>query len=77
MVTTVAPSVGRTVHFYPKQECITPDTMEKYAAIITQVNQDGTVELATLGPNSLYFQHGVSYSDTPMHGHWTWPARIS
>ncbi len=67
------PTVGRTVHFYPPQECVTPVSMEKYAAIITQVNKNDTVELATLGPNSLYFQHGISFSSSPKAGHWSWP----
>jgi hypothetical protein len=70
------PTVGRTVHFYPKQECITPESMEKYAAIITQVNKDQTVELVTFGPNSVYFQHGVSFAETPEHGKWSWPPRV-
>ena len=69
------PTIGRIVHFYPKQECITPETMEKYASIISQVNENGTVELMTVGPNSIYFQHGISFSSSPKHGHWSWPPR--
>ena len=59
------PTVGRIVHFIPKSSCVGagPTGIERYAAIVTQVNEDGTLELATFGPNSVYFQHGV-----PMYG---------
>lgn len=66
------PSVGRIVHYQSYNEkgaCA-------YAAIITQVNEDGTVELATFGPNSLYYQHGVSFSETPKESHWSWPPKV-
>jgi hypothetical protein len=66
------PTVGRMVHYQSyneKGECA-------YAAIITQVNEDGTVELATMGPNSLYFQHKVAFSETPKPSHWNWPPRV-
>ena len=66
------PTVGRTVHFQSyneKGECA-------YAAIITQVNEDGTVELATMGPNSLYFQHKIPFCETPLAGHWNWPPKV-
>jgi len=78
------PSVGRTVHFAPPQACVGPESLCLYPAIITQVNPafEGpdaaypeTVELATFGPNSLYFQHQVPFSVGPKPGHWFWPAR--
>lgn len=83
------PSIGRTVHFAPPQECVGPASLCLYPAIITQVNkvsvgvpgddihtnQVETVELATFGPNSLYFQHKVPFSSEPKPGHWFWPAR--
>lgn len=65
------PTVGRTVHYQSYNErgkCA-------YAAIITQVNDDGTVELVTFGPNSVYFQHAVPYSEEPKESHWSWPPR--
>lgn len=82
------PTVGRVVHFCPPQSCVESGQtkIEKYASIVTQVNTDGTLELATFGPNSLYFQHNV-----PMYGQkfemtdehpagvhmwgWMWPVR--
>lgn len=66
------PSVGRTVHYQSYNE----NGECAYAAFITQVNEDGTVELATLGPNSLYFQHKVPFSVTPKASHWNWPPRV-
>lgn len=61
-----------------------------YASKITKVNLDGSVELVTFGPNSLYFQHNVSqyvedYADPPKNkeqedglkkGKWEWPPRV-
>lgn len=72
------PSVGRVVHFVPPQECTAEKTLAFYAAIITQVNSDGSVELATFGPNSLYFQHGILASETgaPTPGRWNWPPLV-
>lgn len=82
------PTVGRTVHFVPPQECTAESTLAFYAAIITQVNPGSkgvpgddlsdkpeTVEIATLGPNSLYFQHAIPYSSELKPGCWSWPAR--
>jgi hypothetical protein len=70
--------VGRIVHFAPPQDCVGKTTLDFYAAMITQVNPDGTVELATFGPNSLYFQHAVPASmheNSPQAGCWSWPPR--
>jgi hypothetical protein len=71
------PTIGQIVHFFPPSECAGPIRM--YAAIVTQTNLDCTLELATFGPNSLYFQHNVpKFGDdcamTPEHpeGKWSW-----
>lgn len=76
------------VHFAPPQACVGPESLCLYPAVITQVNPElkgvpgdsgsdvlETVELATFGPNSLYFQHKVPFSSEPKPGHWFWPAR--
>jgi hypothetical protein len=82
------PSIGRTVHYAPPQDCVGPASLTMYPAIITQINQDPvkedgkpdwietTVELTTFGPNSLYFQHKVKYSPELKPGCWTWPPRV-
>lgn len=78
------PTVGRTVHFVPLMECTGTTTLPHYAAIITQVNaatdygrNPETVELATFGPNSLYFQHNIPFSEGYKPGHWSWPPRVA
>lgn len=70
------PSVGRIVHFHPPDACITAQTAVVYGAMITAVNGDGTCELATMGPNSLYFQHNVQFSEVPKPNCWSWPPRV-
>jgi hypothetical protein len=71
-VPAIKPTVGRDVHFQSYNE----NGECHYAAKVTQVNEDGTLELATFGPNSLYFQHKVPYSEVPKAGHWNWPPRV-
>jgi hypothetical protein len=63
----VTPSIGRIVHFH--------DEGGPYAALITAVNDDGSVELVTFGRNSFYFQHGVQ-AGSGEPGTWTWPPRV-
>lgn len=66
------PSVGRIVHYQAyneKGECA-------YAAIVTRVNEDETIDLATFGSNSLYFQPKVKYSAEPKPGCWNWPPKV-
>lgn len=83
----MTPTPGRIVHFVPPQECTAEKTLAFYPAIITQVNQDGSCELATFGPNSLYFQHNIQISPAvdgqaayaegtvPAPGCFNWPPR--
>lgn len=66
------PSIGRIVHFHEEGG--------PYAAIVTAINPDGTVELATLGRNSLYYQHNIPFSGASegkenSKGTWSWPPR--
>jgi hypothetical protein len=70
------PSIGRVVHYHsygtPKGEYLP----KPIAAIITQVNDDGTVGLCIFNPTGLFFNTNVPYdqSDT-LPGHWSWPPR--
>jgi hypothetical protein len=77
-------SVGRVVHFAPPTANVGPASIKLVAAIVTQVNaaynnpdgtQPETVDLATFGPTSLYFQQRIPFSPEPRPGHWFWPAR--
>lgn len=47
-----------------------------YAAKVTAINPDGTLELVTFGRNSIYFQHNVteSYWHCGKDGVWKWSA---
>lgn len=71
------PTVGRIVLFH--------EAGGPYASIVTAVNPDKSLELATFGKNSLYFQHGVQQfiskelinTEEEMKGKWTWPPRDS
>lgn len=76
MPNALKPTLGRIVHFTPPSDHKAPEGPEQYAALITAVNPDGTAELATFGPNSLYFQHGVPFSELPKGGSWNWPPRV-
>lgn len=66
------PTIGRIVHFHQEGG--------PYPAIVTAVNESGTVELATFGKNSLYFQHDVpewtGQGPVPANGTWSWPPRV-
>lgn len=69
--------IGRMVHFFPPRECVAggPSKRECYAAIVVGLNEDGTVELATFGPNSVYFQHNVPMLMGGLESGWAWPPR--
>lgn len=61
-------SIGRVVHF--------AEEGGPYAAIVAGVNEDDSLELATLGKNSLYFQHEVKFDADGAKGTWRWPPRV-
>ena len=69
------PSIGRIVHFTAADG--PPKTgSAAYASIITAVNADESVELATFGPNSLYFQHAVKFDADGANHTWRWPPKV-
>lgn len=65
--TNQSPTVGRIVHF--------AEDNGPYAALVTYVNADGSINLATFGSKSLYFQHNVLFDADGMKGTWRWPPR--
>ena len=70
------PTVGRTV-FY--QSFGTPGgeyVSLPRAAIITQVNSDGSVGLCIMNPTGLFFTQRVEYSEEQKPGSWYWPPRV-
>lgn len=70
------PSIGRVVHYRsfgtPGGEYLP----EPRAAIVTEVLEDGAVSLAVLNPEGMFFNRGVSFSEDPKPGHWSWPPRV-
>ncbi len=62
-------TIGRIVHFHEEGG--------PYPSLVTAINPDGSLELATFGKNSLYFQHNVAEVPAvgPMKGCWSWPPR--
>ena len=69
------PTVGRIVHYHSYG---TPGGEFKplpRAAIITQVNTDGTVGLCAVNPTGLFFHERCPFAEAPTPGHWNWPPR--
>ena len=71
------PTVGRIVHY---QSFGTPKGEYKskpIAAVITQVNDDGSCGLCILNPTGMFFNTSVKYSEEPAPGCWSWPPRAA
>jgi hypothetical protein len=69
------PSIGRIVAYtnlgdadgrYPPQE---------QAAIITGINEDGTVSLKIFYRTGIFDMPSVTFSTSPARGMWNWPER--
>lgn len=61
------PTIGRIVHYAPYSETA------PHAALVTEVEPDGTVALAIFSTTSTYFLRGVKQGSEP--GQWDWPPR--
>jgi hypothetical protein len=74
MPTEPTPSVGRIVHYKTRGSAdgVFPPT--NFAAIITGVKDDITVDLVTFGPSGMRFETNVAQGD--LGGEWNWPARV-
>lgn len=70
------PTVGRVVHY---QSYGTPNgeyTSVARAAIITEVNADGTVGLFIMNPEGIFLNRSIIFSEEPKPGHWSWPPLV-
>jgi hypothetical protein len=70
------PSIGRIVFYHtfgtPKGEY----KSKAVAAIITQVNDDGSCGLCVFNPTGLFFNTIVPYDSGLAPGTWSWPPRV-
>lgn len=76
-------TIGRIVHFHAPSACVGPGSVAgPYAALVTGLNENGTINLTTFGPTgSIYPQQNVSMGGpegaTPTPGCWNWPPKES
>jgi hypothetical protein len=68
------PTIGRTVHYADPADLSYPADIK--AAIITGLNEDGTVSLVVFYQTGIIHLVRVPRSDEPQHGHWHWPPRV-
>ena len=75
------PSIGRVVHYVAHGTPVREDGTQAYpsvcrAAIITQVNEDGTVGLCVMNPTGQFFNPSIMADFTENQGGtWHWPER--
>lgn len=76
------PSIGRVVHYVSHGTPLREDGSQAYtsecrAAIVTLINEDGTVGLAVLNPTGMFFHESVMADHTENQGGtWHWPERV-
>jgi hypothetical protein len=74
------PSVGRIVHYTNLGDKDGKYPPQVIAAMVTQLNADGTAALKVFYPTGIFDVPGVSQTDEPAgsdaaRGKWCWPAR--
>jgi surface antigen len=70
------PSVGRIVHYVSYGTPGGEYGRECRAAIVTQINDDGTVGLAVMNPTGQFFNPSIFADHTENQGGtWHWPER--
>lgn len=69
------PSVGRIVHYTNLGDAEGKYPPQIQAAIITGVNDDGTVALKVFYKTGLFDMPSAVYDDTGRRGTWRWPPR--
>jgi hypothetical protein len=72
----VKPTVGRIVHYTNLGDSEGRYPPEQQAAVITGVNEDGTVSLKIFYRTGIFDMPSVPYSGEYQRGHWTWPPRL-
>ena len=78
--------IGRIVHYHKDVGTVSGSKLMTYAAIVLEMadpvsnfkSSDGAVTLQVFtcakgGNNEV--KHNVMFSETPMNGRWTWPAK--
>lgn len=72
--TPMVPSVGRIVHYKTRGSAdgVFPPT--NFAAIITGIRDETSVDLVTFGPSGIRFETHVTKGTVP--GCWDWPERV-
>jgi hypothetical protein len=74
------PSVGRIVHFGQPTYTSEPDGVVAWAAIVTWVHEDGSVNLRVFHPsafaNADQHHERVKESETLEAARWSWPPRV-
>lgn len=68
------PTIGRIVYYTNLGDKDGKYPPEQQAAIITGVNEDGTVALKIFYKTGIFDMLSVPYSDNYQRGYWTWPA---
>lgn len=69
-------TLGRIVHYHP-HAYEADEGVQTVAAIITQVNADGTVNLTALSPSGGTMPKAkVVMADHVAPGCWSWPPRV-
>lgn len=69
-------TVCRTVHYVNLGDKDGKYPPSIIAAIITAVNENGTVALKCLYPTGVFDCPEIPYSETYKRGHWSWPPRV-
>ena len=73
------PSVGRVVHYWPRDPDICVRKAQQFPAIITHVNEDGSVNLSVFGDGEFGTPDGGHPTRVVMgirSGTWSWPHRV-
>jgi hypothetical protein len=74
------PSIGRIVHYRAANRGERPGGRDRHAAIITAVNDDGSVELSVFPPgfNPMFISaaQGSPSEEFAHPGQWYWPPRV-